>query len=59
MLTFSRNTVKKGADKSPVTISIRKKIPKNLDLNNLEYSQRMIRERIETTVAFIGIVVES
>jgi len=36
---------------------MRKIIRNNLDLNNLEYSQRMIRERIETTVAFMEIAV--
>jgi hypothetical protein len=29
----------------------------NLDLNNLEYSQRIIREINPTAVAFMGIVV--
>lgn len=57
LLVFSRNSVKKGANKSPPITSIRKIIRNNLDLNNFEYSQRMIRERIETTVVFMGIAV--
>ena len=57
LLVFSRNSVKKGANKSPPITSIRKIIRNNLDLNNFEYSQRMIRERIETAVVFMGIAV--
>jgi hypothetical protein len=58
LLVFSRYPVKKSISIRPPITDIGKIIRQNLDLNNLEYSQRMIRERIETTVAFIGIVVE-
>jgi RNA binding exosome subunit len=58
LLVVSRNPVKKRVDKSSPITSIWKKIRNNLDLNNLEYSQKMIRKRIETTMIFIGMVVE-
>jgi len=57
LLVFSRYPVKKSISKSPPMPNIGKKIRQNLDLNNLEYSQRIIREMDPTVVAFIGIVV--
>jgi len=57
LLVFSTYPVKKSISKRPPITSIGKKIRMNLDLNNLEYSQRIMREINPIAVAFMGIVV--
>tara|TARA_B100001146_G_scaffold155512_1_gene136780 strand:- start:156 stop:335 length:180 start_codon:yes stop_codon:yes gene_type:complete len=57
LLVFSRYPVKTSIPKRPPITSIGKNIRMNLDLNNLEYSQMIIREINPIAVAFMGIVV--